>query len=88
MKHPPREGDLPREELIAAADKVVEDSYVPVDVMFKFSCEHCGERCTFQEPNMLYENGECHKCGQMTKVEFGGYALHFKYHQAKEQRRN
>lgn len=88
MKYPPRPGDLPREELISAANKVLEESTVPVDLCFKFTCEHCGERCTFQEPNMLYEKGECHKCGKETTVKFGGYSLHFHYHKLKEQQNN
>lgn len=79
MKYPPREGDLPRDELMKRAQIVVDESNGKTDVMFKFTCEHCGERCMFQKPNVLYENGECHKCGKSTKVEFGGFSLWTKF---------
>ena len=75
--HPPREGDLPRELLMALAQKVVTDSQVPVEVYFKFTCPHCGERCLLQEPNKLYENGECFTCGKTNPIQFGGFSLHF-----------
>ena len=42
-------------------------------VFFKFTCENCGERVTFSEPNILYESGECCKCGHITEVKAGGY---------------
>lgn len=87
-KFPPREGDLDRDELLRRANLAFEDSGVPVDVWFKYTCEHCGERCTFQEPNMLYENGECHKCGKTTVVKVGGFCLHYKFGLAKAQRNN
>lgn len=61
------------------------ESPVPVDTWFKFTCEHCGERCTFQEPNKLYEYGECHECGKSTKVEVGGFSLHYKFGEARQQ---
>lgn len=44
-------------------------------VHFKFTCEHCGERCMLSEPNQLFEYGECHVCGKETKIEVGGYTL-------------
>ena len=75
MKFPPREGDLSREDLIEAADEAVARHTCAVDVNFKFTCEHCGSRCMFQEPNRLYEEGECHSCEKITKVEYGGFML-------------
>lgn len=79
MKYPPRKGDLPRDELMKTAAKATTTGPWPgADVLFKFTCEHCGERCTFTEPNMLYEFGECHKCGQSTKVDVGGFTIHLK----------
>lgn len=88
MKYPPREGDLPREELVKAAQKVKEESLVPVQVFFKFSCEHCGHRCMFQEPDKLFEKGECSECGQETVITHGGYALFYHPHKLREQRNN
>lgn len=75
---PPREGDLPRDELIAAIPLAIKNlgfEKFDVDVHFKFTCQWCGERCMLQEPNMLYENGECHVCGKSTPINFGGFTL-------------
>ena len=47
-----------------------------VDVYFRFTCEYCGERCTFDKKNTLYEEGECAGCGKITKVLFAGFSLH------------
>lgn len=77
--HPPREGDLPREELIAEAERVCQQGWNGLkvkDVLFKYTCQWCGERCTMQEPNKLYENGECFACGKSTPIKFGGFLLH------------
>lgn len=87
-KFPPRAGDLDRYELMRRANLAIKDSPVPVDAYFKFTCEHCGERCTFQEPNMLYENGECHKCGKTTPFRVGGFSLHYKFGLARQQKLN
>lgn len=78
MKYPPREGDLPREELMKRAAEVTADdgTWPGANILFKFTCEHCGERCTLVEPNVLYENGECHKCGKTTKIDYGGFTIH------------
>lgn len=74
-KYPPREGDLPREELCRRAQMALDEWGEGTQILFKFTCEHCGERCTFQEPNQLYENGECFACGQSTPIKFGGFAI-------------
>lgn len=74
----PREGDLPRDELIAAIPLAIKNlgfENYDVEILFKFTCQWCGERCTFQEPNKLYENGECHVCGKSTPVKYGGFML-------------
>jgi hypothetical protein len=76
MKHKPREGDLPIEELVDRATKQIQQDIndgIYTDVYFKFTCEHCGARCTFQEPNKVYEHGECAECGKQTVVTVGGY---------------
>jgi len=75
--YPPRAGDLSREELMAAADRAVEQTPPgsKIDIHFKFTCEHCGERCILSEPNRLYENGICCRCGKETVIEFGGFSI-------------
>lgn len=72
---PPRQGDLPREELIKQAEQAVSQWPGKVQVLFKFTCPYCGERCTLQEPNVLYENGECFSCGKTSPIEFGGFSI-------------
>lgn len=75
---PPREGDLGRAELMDAAIQAAalyEDQY-EVTAYFKFTCEACGERVAFSEPNKLFRRGECHACGHETRVERGGFLLH------------
>jgi predicted RNA-binding Zn-ribbon protein involved in translation (DUF1610 family) len=44
-------------------------------VYFKFTCPTCGERLTLEEPNILYEDGECAKCGVTAPIEKAGYML-------------
>lgn len=75
-KHPPRKGDLPREELIQRAEMVLKE-YPPgaAEIHFKFTCQHCGERCTLSKANYLYENGECYKCGKDTPIKVGGFMV-------------
>ena len=68
--------DMPREELMALASETLKRYRGQgATVYFKFTCEHCGERCTFQQPNALYETGECHKCGASTEITHGGFML-------------
>ena len=69
--------DLPKEELLAHADRMLKQ-HPGANVFFKFTCENCGERVTFCEPNVLYESGECCKCGHITEIERGGYLLDLK----------
>lgn len=80
MKHPPREGDLPREELLKAAKKATAPGgqWPGASVIFKCTCPHCGERLCMDPDNTLWENIECFKCGQSSKVEYGGFMVHFK----------
>ncbi len=66
--------DLPRQELLQAAQNILDDCPGSC-VHFKFTCDHCGERCTFETPNVLYQMGECVKCGKTTVVRRGGFLL-------------
>lgn len=79
MKYPPRPVDLPREELVKAAEEAIKPTgmYPGGTISFKFTCQHCGERCIMQDENKLYEFGECHKCGKSTKIEYGGFLVHW-----------
>lgn len=61
------------------AEEAITNCPVRCDAFFKFTCEHCGARCTFTEPNQLYESGECHECGQRTEVKVGGFTLRYEF---------
>jgi len=71
-KYPPRQGDLPKEELIERARTY--QAEMQCDIHFKYTCEACGERCTLEEPNTLYEKGEC-QCGHIMPITHGGFML-------------
>ena len=76
MTYPPREGDLPVMQLVDQASKEIlldQKKGIKTDIYFKFTCEHCGARCTFDIPNCIWDQGECAECGKLTKVKFGGY---------------
>lgn len=76
MSYPPRMGDLPRKELMKAADEAkLRYAESDPEIHFKFTCQHCGERCTLSKANTLHENGECYKCGKETKIERGGFMM-------------
>jgi hypothetical protein len=71
--------DLPRDELLRLASETMMQ-YPPeynLQIHFKYTCLKCGERCTLTEPNILYERGECHKCGHNQPIERGGFLLKF-----------
>jgi hypothetical protein len=72
--HPPREGDLPFSELAKLADKTLRDDPYAL-LFFKFTCEACGARNTFSDPNVLYKQGRCGDCGHITPIRFGGFML-------------
>lgn len=75
--YPPRQGDLPRGQLEAAANEALHQ--LPgSEVHFNFTCQHCGERCSLTDPNALYEEGECVTCGKKTMILFGGFSLRMK----------
>jgi hypothetical protein len=64
--------NLPREQLMIHAQRTLlkmNGGYC----YFKFTCEKCGKRCTLQEPNVLYEQGECCSCGHTGPITEGGY---------------
>lgn len=68
--------DYPRDEIQRKAEAAIARHGGPTraQVFFKFTCGTCGARCTFQEPNRLYESGAC-ACGATTRVDVAGFAL-------------
>lgn len=67
--------DRPRLEIIEQASKVIERAAGRAKVYFKFTCPSCGERLTLEEPNVLYEDGECAKCGATNPIEKAGFMI-------------
>ena len=65
-------GDILRAEAIKRAESWRNNGW---DVHFKFTCGRCGERLTLQEPNTLYEYGECFTCGYETKLDKVGFLV-------------
>ena len=68
-------GDLPRDEIMRLANDALAKAQGRAKIHFKFTCDHCGARVFFDEPNTLYESGECAVCGKTTKIEQAGFAL-------------
>lgn len=64
--------DLPRAEAIQQAEELARQGWT---VHFKFTCANCGERVVLQDPNTLYERGECCICGHDTELERVGFML-------------
>ena len=62
-------GDLPIPEIIQMAQGLIESGCI---VHFKFTCEKCGARQTFEAPNRLYERGICEECEHITKIKKAG----------------
>lgn len=61
--------DKPRAEVLAMAEKAIADG---MTIHFKFTCDKCGERCTLDEPNKIYDNGTCCVCGHETPMNMIG----------------
>lgn len=70
--------DLPRKEILALAQRTLDHLALTGregTVHFKFTCPACGTRCTFQEPNVLREFGECMACQYVSPVLEAGMLL-------------
>ena len=67
--------DKPRAEVIEQAEVIIRESHDRAKVYFKFTCEHCGQRCTLTEANTLPEKGECFLCGHETELTRAGFML-------------
>lgn len=62
--------DYPLEEIVKAAAEIIKTG--DFMVLQKFSCEHCGQRLTISEPNKIYTEGTCDKCGKVTDIRKHG----------------
>lgn len=70
--------DKPVEELLEMADSIIEEyskKGQEAKVYFKFTCAHCGNRCTFEEPNTMYVSGHCDRCEKITQIKEAGFLL-------------
>ena len=67
--------DKPRTEIMQLAEETLKRYDGHARVYFKFTCEHCGQRCTFAEPNNLYTSGQCVSCNKQTAVRQAGFLL-------------
>ena len=68
--------DLPFYKIAEQAEQLIEAG---ASIYFKFTCQHCGARQTFDEVNKLFTSGSCEECGEVTSlVENGcGYMVVF-----------
>jgi len=66
--------DLPLAQLAEMANKLIEKGHL---VFMKFTCEKCGARLTFEEPNTFYKEGSCDQCGHVTEIKHGGFMVAF-----------
>lgn len=76
----PRPGDLSPKQIKELAERAILDMGGPsqCEVHFKFTCQWCGTRCTFIEPNVIFESGECLKCQKTTLITLVGFSVHIK----------
>jgi len=54
------------------AEKATELVNNGATVYFKFTCQKCGSRQTFDVPNTLFKEGTCEECGATTNLEKTG----------------
>lgn len=69
--------DHPRAAIMRLANEAIATHGGPTvaRVFFKFTCRQCGTRCTFDEPNLLWAEGECASCGLKQPVTQAGFML-------------
>ena len=61
--------DYPLKEIEATLRKRLAEGY---SFHQKFTCEHCGQRLTVEEENVLLEEGGCDQCGGITNIKKKG----------------
>lgn len=67
--------DVPVERLLKLANDAVK--MFGGCVYFTFTCAGCGARLHFDEPNTLYSQGTCDRCGTTTIITEGGFDLEY-----------
>lgn len=61
--------DHPFDEVAENGVKLINEG---ATIYFKFTCEECGARQQFEEPNVLYRKGRCEECSHVTSLEENG----------------
>lgn len=70
--------DLLKAELMARANETIlefEKRGLKAAAFFKATCPYCGNRVTFNEPNICYDSMECAGCGLIFPFIRGGYLV-------------
>lgn len=72
--------DLSRRQIMRAAKVAMMNAqrqtpHGEVYVLFRYSCEKCGTRCTFNDKNRLPLTGQCFRCGYVQNVKRAGFML-------------
>ena len=65
----PEVKDYPMEDVAYQAELLIREG---ATVYFKFTCDYCKSRQTFDEPNKLYTRGSCELCGKVTDLREKG----------------
>jgi len=61
--------DHPFDEVAMQAEQIIHAGGI---VYFKFTCQKCGARQTFDVPNKLYTHGNCEECGTTSSLVDNG----------------
>lgn len=70
--------DLLKAELMAHANESIlafERRGLKAAAYFKATCPYCGNRVTFDEPNVIFDAMECASCGLIFPFIKGGYLV-------------
>jgi len=59
----------PFDEVVKTANGYIAQGYT---IYQKFTCVHCGQRLTMEEPNTFSESGTCDQCGKLTNIRETG----------------
>jgi hypothetical protein len=61
--------DFPFDEVLATVRDLIRHGNT---IYQKWTCGECGRRCAMNEPNRLFEEGECEHCGYVTNIKQTG----------------